>query len=524
MKADVFPGTESIDARLLQRAERLLPYFVLAVLWLFLLDQLGRQWWGDSQYSYGFFVPFLSLYLFSLRWESRGPARPSRRPGLTLFLTAMLAALMLPLRLLGESNPEWRMVSGILCAVVVGISVCLVAYRAGGSWAWHFLFPVAFIFAAVPWPQTFEGNLIKAMMELDASVAVKGLQWLGVPAVRQGGLIRLGATVVGVNEACSGIRSLQTTWMISLFLGELWRMTILRRIVLVASGFLIGFICNLGRIFFLLWLTERSGASAMESWHNTAGLAVLSASTVALWAVASRLRALSRPMPAAAAEAPPGRNALRPWPVNFLAVLGAWLILIPILVEVWYRTGGPARHAVMWTFDWPRETAIREEPIPESTHEILRNTDGSHAMWIDDNGVQWSGYFIRWAASTNGYNLARPHQPQLCLSAAGLKLAEDDGVRIYDIKGLRIPFHCFLFTRDQMSMRVWYTLWDDDTGASMRIAETGFSLASRIGAVRDRRRGFGEQSLEIGMIGSQPLADAESAFVRLLGRSLKLPQ
>jgi exosortase/archaeosortase family protein len=302
-------------------------------------------------------------------------------------------------------------------------------------------------------------------------------------------------------------------------------MGVARRVFLVFAGFLIAFLCNLGRISFLLWLAAKNGSPAMEQWHDTAGLAVLAISTVALWSVASAVRTHHPCVTAAAEEDPSRRSILQPWPRAFLMGLGLWVMAVAVAVEVWYGTAPSVAAAPMWNVEWPKQAMdFREEPIPESTHEILGNTEGKHALWMDENGVQWSGYFLRWAASQNGYNLAQVHQPQNCLSAVGMNLVEDDGVRIYTVQGLRIPFRCFLFQEGERSVRVWFTLWDDDTGGSLRIVEPEITWAMRVGAVARRRRHFGEESLEIAMIGSEPFPSADTAFGQLLEAAVRLPQ
>jgi hypothetical protein len=53
--------------------------------------------------------------------------------------------------------------------------------------------------------------------------------------------------VLGIDEACSGVRSLQATLMVSLFLGEIHRLKIGARVALVAIGFGAAFLTNIGR-------------------------------------------------------------------------------------------------------------------------------------------------------------------------------------------------------------------------------------------------------------------------------------
>ena len=78
--------------------------------------------------------------------------------------------------------------------------------------------------------------MIQGLMRMVAHVAAETAMLLGIPAQVEGNLIRVSNGLVGVNEACSGIRSLQTSLMIGLLFGELKRLSVLRRVALVACA------------------------------------------------------------------------------------------------------------------------------------------------------------------------------------------------------------------------------------------------------------------------------------------------
>ena len=56
-------------------------------------------------------------------------------------------------------------------------------------------------------------------------MTVQALHLFGIPALQNGNLIEVKTGLLGINEACSGIRSFQATLMVSLFLGELYQMS-----------------------------------------------------------------------------------------------------------------------------------------------------------------------------------------------------------------------------------------------------------------------------------------------------------
>ncbi len=90
------------------------------------------------------------------------------------------------------------------------------------------------------------------MTRTDTGASVELLGWLGIPAMPHGNVIEVATGMVGIDEACSGIRSFQATLMISLFLGELYSLNFARGAGLVLGGFMLSFLLNLTRMTLLV--------------------------------------------------------------------------------------------------------------------------------------------------------------------------------------------------------------------------------------------------------------------------------
>src|SRR5438132_13258606 len=185
-----------------------------AALWLILWWQLSGEWSVNDQYSYGWFVPFLAIVLFWLRWEDKpqsGKEKAERRKRTVAITIAIVAVLLLfPIRLFEIGNPDWRPLSWLHAICVVAITLVFLWAVGGKAWLRHFAFPVLFVLVAVPWISPIEMPIIQGLMRIIASVATETANLLGIPAQVQGNLIRIPGGLVGVNEACSGVRSLQT--------------------------------------------------------------------------------------------------------------------------------------------------------------------------------------------------------------------------------------------------------------------------------------------------------------------------
>jgi exosortase/archaeosortase family protein len=102
-----------------------------------------------------------------------------------------------------------------------------------------------------------------------AIIAVEALNIAGLVAVRRGNLIEVATGVVGIEEACSGVRGLQSSLMISLVLGELGRLSILRRVVLVLVGAVMALLLNLLRAIGLSVLASTRGGLPLSMSGTT---------------------------------------------------------------------------------------------------------------------------------------------------------------------------------------------------------------------------------------------------------------
>src|SRR6266478_8758854 len=252
----------------------------LGALWFGVCRELSGEWSVNEQYNFGWFVPFFALYLFWLRWQDRPPTQISNRISNIAYSAALgmaIAALLLllPLRLFEIANPEWRLLAWIHALAVVTLTLLLLWWAGGKAWLRHFAFPVAFIFIAVPWPTSLETPVIQGLMRIVAHVAAETAMLLGTPAQVEGNLIRVSNGLVGVNEACSGIRSLQTSLMIGLLFGELKRLSVLRRVALVVCAVAIALLPNFVRAVFLVRIAGTENLSVVDRWHGVAGYSII---------------------------------------------------------------------------------------------------------------------------------------------------------------------------------------------------------------------------------------------------------
>ena len=506
-------------------------------LWSLLFLQVHSVWTSAPQYNYGWAVPFLALYLFWNRWETRPAPSASPAPALCLGLAAALLLTLLPVSLIHEANHDWRLVNWAFALAVAGLTALAIAWTGGRAWLLHFAFPIAFPLLAVPWPTVIEDPLVLSLMHVVSFVAVEGLNVCHVPAIQRGNVIEIGPGLVGVDEACSGIQSFQSALMVSLFLGELFQFTRSRRFGLLGGAVLWAFLCNLARAFFLAWISHREGLRALDRWHDHTGLALMLACYGGIITLALALN--RRPVPSAATPtpaptpptAPPPANAApRTIPRPILLGILAWLALVQLATEAWYRRHerGVAPQPA-WSVTWPQQMPqFKTEDFSDPVRRMLLYNEAEGASWQDPDGNHWLAYFFRWHPGNSRAKTTQVHNPEVCLPSGGMTKIAAHGRREYPVGALQIPFETFTFRDQNHVAHVFYCLWQNKittatatiTGAPDAAAERApmgdWKTRDRLRNVLRGERHFGQQVLEVLIFDAPDFAQAEAAFLRRL--------
>jgi exosortase len=511
--ASIQPGAMSEKSRnpALGAREWVMPLFILAAGWVMAFNVLRTDWGTNAQYYYGWFVPLLALGLFRLRWISRpAPAAPAKT-SLTIFGSIAALCFLLPMRLIEEANPEWRLIQWAHALQMTFLTLCMLYYAAGWPWVRHFAFPVCFVLVGVPWPVPLEQDFVQNLMNIVAGMTVELVGLFNIPAVQHGNVIKISAGLVGIDEACSGVRSLQTALFICLFLGELHRFSWRRRVALVLLGFAMAMATNLGRTFYLVWSAFHSGMDRMHVVHDSAGQFQMIFTLLGIWAISQLLR--SKATRAATLQQPYTGSAslLRSIPTRFAFAALVWLAAAEVATQAWYRAHeSKAVPNERWTVSWPAPAQIVK--IDDIVTAILRYNDGRQAIWQDDAGNKWQAFFFRWAPGRNSARLASAHTPDICMRGVGCKLTSDLGIQVISAHGLNLPFHQYLFQRAGEPVHVFYCRWQDQV--SPQSDSTGYDIGrwSRFRAVVEGRRHLGQQALEAIISGPDTPADGLSAF------------
>jgi len=502
----------------------LLLFAALAVIWASLSFRLAGIWETNSQYSHGWLVPFLAAWIFWRRWQTRpSPSRASTAPNV-----AVLLLTLLPFGFawfLVESSPDWRPALWVLAAGALVSSLALIQGAGGWRWVAHLAFPFLFAIIAVPWPFTFELQLTLDLSTLAAHATTIILQALGIVADRQGNVIILANEVLGVEEACSGIRSLQSSIMAGLFMGELYALRFWWRAVLCITGILVAYLLNILRMLLLSLFANAGGAASVAQWHDPAGFAILLLTLGFLWVCC---RALLRHPSAWQPEAAPsplgnlGGTARGITPVAAGVIFS--LLLMISSVEAWYRHRETAIvRAPGWTVPSAEPgSGVRDESLAENVQRQLQYDQGFQRNWTGEGGRRFHLIYLRWEPSRKAAAGTTPHLPEICQAVLGRKVVSKSEEHVTDVHGIPIRYHIYEIEAGARKIHLLYVPNDDRAGDQLLPRYDILNVSGmdqrwqRLRFALEGRRNTGQRSLQLALISEEDAASAQAILTQML--------
>lgn len=235
-------------------------------------------WWTDTTFSHGLLIIPLSAYLVYRGREELGQT-PFEWSWLGLVLIGLLACLWLFGHLV-----QVRLVEQF--AVITILQAALLA-ALGPSFIRRFLFPVAFLWFAVP----FGKELVPPLMEATADLSLFFLRVSGIPVYREGMLLYIPEGTYEVARACSGIKFLTAMVALSSFYAYLmydgWR----KRLTFVVIGIALAILMNGFRAYLLILIGHLSDMRFdHDGWHVRLGQILFVIVLFAFFKIGARYR------------------------------------------------------------------------------------------------------------------------------------------------------------------------------------------------------------------------------------------
>ena len=374
-------------------------------------------WWDEPEYSHGYLIPFISLYLLGVRLEQLDSVKPSASWAGVAIVLCGLAGFFL-----GELSALYVIVQYAFVLTLWGLIITQIGGR-GLKVLWPALI---FLLFMVPLPRFIQWNLSNNLQLISSELGTGFLRLAGIPVFLQGNVIDLGNYKLQVVEACAGLRYLFPLMAFALLCAVMFRGAIWQRLVLFFSSLPIAIVMNSFRIAVTGVLVNSYGISAAEGFlHYFEGWVIftlcLALLFMEMWALARISRRslddvfdLELPgrtaLPGLTTLLAPNRQLGAAVVLLFLAALGSFAIANRV-EEVPART--PLTSFPLKLGDW-RGT---EGEVPRDQLEELKLTDYIMASYARPGLRQPVELYVAYYASQR--KGASIHSPKACLPGGG---------------------------------------------------------------------------------------------------------
>lgn len=259
---------------------------LICVLFSAVLIDMARDWWNDPALSQGMLLPPLALYIAWIhRRHTFGyPAIPDYR-GLLLTAAACLTFL------LGKFASEFFLMRFSFVILLAGVIWTFWGIRRLRT----LTFPILLLATMVPLPAILYNSLAAPLQLLASDLAARIAQACGISVFRDGNVIQLAGTSLGVAEACSGLNSLSALIVGSVLLGFLMCSRLLSRITLLVLAVPLAIAVNIVRVAGTALIADYNQEFAEGFYHSFSGWLVFVAGFGALYLCARTLHALFDP-------------------------------------------------------------------------------------------------------------------------------------------------------------------------------------------------------------------------------------
>ena len=445
---------------------------------------LWPQWRHNPDLSHGLFMPLICAVLLQESKRHGGMRHP--RPGL-LTVTGV--------GLLAAAGVGCLAAAGLF-AVSLGWTQSLVGFMLAGAFVcsllsaavalsveplqivplnWCVFSAAALWLLVAPMPPGTYATLTTHLQIWVTRNVISSLSLLGIAARQHGNLIELAHTTVGIEESCSGVRSLISCVFAGSFLSAFLLRRPWTRALLIAVSAPLALAMNVVRSL-TLTLLANAGVSLGGFWHDATGFAVLGLTTAILIGLAMFLEPRGHPPPPESATPVPGAGAIsRPalWLTQLAITAG--LLLAAALTTFFIVQTRPRSPTLPPSPDlaallpatpsgWSVSTATdldRFSGVLQTDHLIRR----TYFKGTADRFTSISVYVAYWPPGRTSVSTVAMHTPDACWPGVGWMPVASASARFTPTVCGRVlpPAESRLFRNQDLSQHVWF--WQIYDGA-----------------------------------------------------------
>lgn len=385
------------------------------------LTDLVTRWHRQEEYSHGYLIPLVSLWLL---WNRREALAASRGEPSRWGAAALLAAAFL--LLVGELSAIMVLIQFAFLLSLAGLVLCY----GGTSLLRLTVLPIALLLFSIPMPYFLESQLTWRLQLVSSELGVAMLRTFGYSVYLEGNVIDLGNYKLQVIEACSGLRYLYPLLSVGFLMAYMYPAAMRWRVLLVLSTIPITVFTNSFRIAVTGVLVERWGSGMADGFlHYFEGWiifiacqAVLVLEIVAIERFTRRRSLLEvQQFPYVAPVPPSGRgprSAAGPLIAGALAMLLAYAGVHSVDGREEVRPQRTSLRLFPSELDAWRAS---EASMPVEVERALGLEDYVLADYVGPAGERVNFYVAYYGSQRKGVS---PHSPQVCIPGGGWVISD----------------------------------------------------------------------------------------------------
>ncbi len=233
------------------------------------LRGLISHWQSREEYSHGFLIPAISLFLL---WQNRLDLARQKFKG--AWTGVVLCFIGIALFFLGALSTLNVIVQYAVLLILAGLALAFVGWQ-GMRFVW---IPLIFLIFMIPLPPFLYNNLSQKLQLVSSELGVAVVRLFGISVFLEGNVIDLGTYKLQVVEACNGLRYLFPLMSFGFLCAYLFSAPFWQRAILFLSTIPITVLMNSFRIGVIGVLVERWGTEQAEGFlHDFEGWVIFMA-------------------------------------------------------------------------------------------------------------------------------------------------------------------------------------------------------------------------------------------------------
>jgi exosortase D (VPLPA-CTERM-specific) len=219
------------------------------------VDFMVAQWNQVEEFSYGYFVPLVAIFLIWQRADVlRGMVLRGAWAGLVIVLVALLIGMV------GNVSAIRSFSQYGFVLALAGFSVCLIGWTGTRVIA----MPLVILLFMVPLPQFLLRELSQQLQLISSQLGVALIRLFDISVFLEGNVIDLGSYKLQVVEACSGLRYLFPLMVLGVLAAYFFQGARWKRVLIVVSTVPLTIVINSLRIGVIGVTVEYWGSAMAE--------------------------------------------------------------------------------------------------------------------------------------------------------------------------------------------------------------------------------------------------------------------